>query len=195
MKAATYAALGRMARRHARRRDEVDDLVQDALIVAIGNGRTNLDDAATQRWLAGVMRNQAAARARAAARRQHRETSWQLLRPEVQPPELRPPLEAILCGLPPSLKAVAALALSGHNRREIAYLLKLSDTALRQRVRALKRQLRGAGGTMPEGLPGLNLDLSYGRIRAALLPLLLRHGGNFASHDPDGHPFVVCRRS
>ncbi len=46
---------------------------------------------------------------------------------------------------------------------------------------------------MPEGTPGLNLDLSYGRIRDALLPALLRHGGLIASHDPDGHLFVIRR--
>ncbi len=46
---------------------------------------------------------------------------------------------------------------------------------------------------MPAGMPGLNLDLSYGRIRDALLPALIREGGVFASHDPDGHLFVVRR--
>ncbi len=95
--------------------------------------------------------------------------------------------------MPPALKAVAALTLSGHNRREIAYLLNLSDTALRQRITALKRQLSARGVAMPDGMPGLNLDLAYGRIRDALLPGLLQQGGIFASHDPDGHLFIVRR--
>ena len=46
---------------------------------------------------------------------------------------------------------------------------------------------------MPEPMSGLNLDLAYGRIRDALLPLLLRQGGTLASHDPDGHLFVLRR--
>src|SRR5690606_19665814 len=85
------------------------------------------------------------------------------------------------------------LVLTGHNRREIAYLLDLPDTALRQRISALKRHLTQKGIAAPEELSGLNLDLAYGRIRDALLPALLRHGGTFASHDPDGHLFLVRR--
>ena len=99
----------------------------------------------------------------------------------------------ILTGLPPALKALAALVLTGHNRREIAYLLALEDTALRQRVSQLRKRFTAAGIEMPAGMPGLSLDLAYGRIRDALLPALLRHGGILASHDPDGHLFVVRR--
>jgi hypothetical protein len=105
------------------------------------------------------------------------------------------PLGAILQDLPAALKSVAALALSGHNRREIAYLLDLPDTALRQRVRALKRHLQARGVTMPADMPGLNLDLYYGRIRDALLPALIREGGVLGTHDPDGHLFIVRRAS
>jgi hypothetical protein len=88
---------------------------------------------------------------------------------------------------------VALLALTGHSRHEIGYLLNLTDTALRQRVVALKRRLRETGLGSPAEFTGLNLDLAYGRIRDALLPQLLRQGGLFASHDPDGHLFVVRR--
>ena len=80
-----------------------------------------------------------------------------------------------------------------HNRREIAWLLNLPDQTLRQRIVALTRKLRAAGLAMPAEFVGLNLDLAYGRIREALLPQLLRQGGIFASHDPDGHLFVVRR--
>jgi hypothetical protein len=83
--------------------------------------------------------------------------------------------------------------LTGHNRREIAYLLGLPDTALRQRISALKKHLMARGLAAPEELSGLHLDLAYGRIRDALLPALVRHGGAFASHDPDGHLFLVRR--
>ena len=89
------------------------------------------------------------------------------------------------------LKAVAALALTGHSKREIAFLLDLPDTALRQRLSALRRTLAERGIPMPATTLGLNLDLQYGRIRDVLLPLLLAQGGTIASHDPDGHLFVV----
>lgn len=97
----------------------------------------------------------------------------------------------VLADLPPSLRAVAALALAGQTRREIAYLLKLSDTALRQRLTALRRTLGERGAVMPEGLPGLGGGLDYGRIRDALVPMLHRQGGMIAAHDPDGHLFVI----
>lgn len=190
-----YHQLLRVARRYARLPDEAEDLVQDALLEAVRSGQHDPGKLATMRWLAGVIRNKARLRARGAVRSRRREQGWMQLRPtegtllEVEDGPV--PVE----NLPPALKAVAVLALSGHNRREIACLLDLPDTALRQRVRALKRHLQARGLRMPSGLPGLNLDLSYGRIREALLPLLLRQGGTFASHDPDGHLFIIRRPS
>ena len=109
------------------------------------------------------------------------------------PPEIPSPPQTCVADLPKSLRVIAALVLTGHNRREIAYLLNLPDTALRQRISALKRHLVAKGLAAPEELSGLHLDLAYGRIRDVLLPALLRHGGSFASHDPDGHLFVVRR--
>lgn len=184
-----HSDLLRLARRHSRRRDDAEDLLQDALLDAIVAGRSDLDDVDNRRWLAGVIRNRAAMTARGAARRLRRDAVWQ--REQPQPDNAAPadPGE-VLRDLPPSLKAVAALALSGHNRREIAYLLRLEDAALRQRVVALKRRLTARGVPMPALTPGLSLDLCYGRIRDALLPKLLREGGLFASHDPDGHLIV-----
>ncbi len=49
------------------------------------------------------------------------------------------------------------------------------------------------GLAAPSELSGLNLDLAYGRLRDVLLPALHRHGAIFASHDPDGHLFLVRR--
>lgn len=167
-----------------------EDVVQDALLVAVEQGRVDLDDVENQRWLCGVVRyraRMAARRARRAARRDH---LWQQSRMEPQVGQ-GPLLAEILEGLPPSLRTLAALVMTGHNRREIAWLLRLPDTALRQRVSALRRHLVSRGLSTPGELTGLHLDLAYGRIRDALLPALLRHGGTFASHDPDGHLFVV----
>lgn len=189
MRDRAYHDLLRLARRHARRHDEAEDLLQDALLDAVVAGRSDLGDAGNRRWLAGVIRNRAAMAARGAARRLRRDTAWQREQPRSDDAS---PADAsgVLRDLPPSLKAVAALALSGHSRREIAYLLRLEDAALRQRVVALKRRLACRGVPMPALTPGLSLDLCYGRIRDALLPMLVREGGLFASHDPDGHLIV-----
>lgn len=187
-----YEQLLALARRQCRGRAEADDLLHEALIEALRTGRADFADPMNRRWLAGVIRNKARMAARTNYRRHRRERTWQDLHPGPQPAETRPAGD-LLTDLPPSLKSVAALALSGHTRREIAYLLKLEDTALRQRISELKRRLTAAGILMPEGLPGLGLDLAYGRIRDALLPALLRERGVFASHDPDGHLFIIRR--
>jgi RNA polymerase sigma-70 factor (ECF subfamily) len=185
-----YRDLLKMARRWSRRADEAEDLVQDALIEAVRAGRSDLGDSANRRWLSGVIRNKASLAARSAARRRTREAHWHSVRPDETEALDGVDVAAALSGLPPSLKSIAALALSGHSRREIAYLLRLPDTALRQRLSALKRELRRRGISMPERTPGLRLDLEYGRIRDALLPMLVQRGGSFASHDPDGHLIV-----
>lgn len=193
MTPSTYSELLRVARRYARRAGEAEDLLQDALLDAVAAGRADLSASANRRWLAGVIRNRAAFAARTAARRTRRETEWQHSRPAGEAPDTPLDPAELVRDLPPALKIVAALALAGHSRREIAWLLRLEDTALRQRLTALKRRLAAAGISQPSGTPGLNLDLSYGRIRDALLPALLRDRGVFASHDPDGHLFVVRR--
>lgn len=189
MRLSTYEHLLAVARRHSRRADEADDLVQEALLEAVKAGRTDFETMLTIRWLGGIIRNKARLAARSAVRRRQREASVidAGLHETADPPDTT----AILAGLPRSLRSVAALALAGHDRREICYLLSLQDTALRQRVSALKRHLAARGIRMPEGSPGLSLDLFYGRIRDALLPGLLQQGGVFASHDPDGHLFIV----
>lgn len=190
MRARAYNDLLRLARHHSRRGDEAEDLLQDALLDAVAAGRADLGDTSNRRWLAGVIRNRAAMAARGAARRLRRDTLWQREHREAESNATAAEFGEVLRDLPPALKAVAALALSGHSRREIAYLLRLGDAALRQRVVALKRQLANRGIPMPALTSGLNLELSYGRIRDALLPKLVREGGVFASHDPDGHLIV-----
>jgi RNA polymerase sigma factor (sigma-70 family) len=191
---AAYNDLLRIARRHTRRADEADDLLQDALLEAVAAGRADLRDVANRRWLAGVIRNRATFAARTAARRSRRETRWADESPAPDSAAApTPAVEDILRDLPASLKAVAALALTGHSRREIAYLLRLTDTALRQRLSALKRALAARGIAAPATTPGLTLNLAYGRIRDALLPKLVKEGGLFASHDPDGHLFIIRR--
>ncbi len=171
---------------------DAEDVVQDAMLVAIEAGRHDLGEAANIAWLRGVVRNRARMTARTMRRQRSRETQWQSGH-DTERAGASPDMPEILSGLPPALRTFAALVLTGHNRREIAYLLDLPDTALRQRVSALRRHLRQGGFAAPAELSGLNLDLAYGRIRQALLPALLRHDGLFAGHDPDGHLFIVRR--
>lgn len=191
MRTRLYAQLIGIARREAGAA-QAEDVVQDALMAAVEAARLDLADEATARWLCGVVRNRARMAARTARRRRRRETDWAEGRREPSAVS-DPPLGEVLAGLPKALRALAALALTGHNRREIAYLLDLPDTALRQRITALKRLLVARGIAAPQELSGLNLDLAYGRLRDVLLPALHRHGAVFASHDPDGHLFLVRR--
>jgi RNA polymerase sigma-70 factor (ECF subfamily) len=192
MAPAGYHELIRIARRYSRRADEAEDLVQDALIAAFTAGR-DVSDPATRPWLAGTIRKRAAFLARGALRRSKRERAWQESGAARAGEVDATSPEDVLVGLAPALKAVAALALSGHSRAEIRYLLRISDAALRQRLSALRRELNRRGIEMPTTTPGLTLDLAYGPIRDALLGKLVREGGLFASHDPDGHLFVVRR--
>lgn len=165
-----------------------EDVVQEALLAAVRAGRADLSDEQNGRWLHGVVKNQARMDRRGTTRSRRRDTSWQESRLEPLTPS---PPDDVLTGLPPALRVVAALVLTGHNREEIAYLLRITDAALRQRIVSLKARLREAGLGAPDELTALDLDLAFGKIREALLPKLQRHGGDFATHDPDGHLFVV----
>ncbi|WP_354039981.1 sigma factor [Devosia sp. UYZn731] len=193
MRPALYAQLRAIARREGRDAGAADDMVQEALLAAVLAGRTDFDAPDTARWLAGTVRNKARMATRTAGRRRTRDTQWQAQAAPPSPATEPSEVATLLAALPPALKAVAALTLSGHNRREIAYLLGLTDTALRRRISDLRRRVVLAGLALPADLPGLSLDLAYGKIRDALLPSLQQHGGLFASHDPDGHLFIVRR--
>ncbi|TGG95792.1 transcriptional regulator [Natronospirillum operosum] len=189
-----YIRLLGMARRHARRPDEAEDIVQDVLVAALAAGRYDFSSPDDQRWMAGAIKRRAAFDARSALRRQLRDTRWQAERPEAA--DMPDATESVAIGpllqnLAPALRITAALALSGHTRAEISYLLDISDTALRQRIRSLRKALVRIGVSIPADMTSLNLDLAYGTIRQALQPFLRRHGGTFASHDPDGHLFVI----
>jgi len=190
-----FADLHALARRASRRPDEADDLLQTALLAALESGRTDLSAPETRRWLAGVIRNRAAFDARSSARRRRRETGWSedflshAQRGGGGSPRLRGETEGAIAALSPALRVTALLALSGHTRQEIGWLLNLSDTALRQRISQLKRALDAvpAPDTGPTGA------LAFGRIRRALLGPARRPEAFLASHDPDGHLFVVSR--
>lgn len=188
-----YVRLTACARRSGASAAEAEDVVQEALVAAIAAGRADLAVAANARWLTGVVRNQARMAARGEICRRRRESHYQQAADVAAPVAETPTTPApSLDGLPPALRVVAALALSGHHRRDICWLLGISDAALRQRIHQLSRLMRRRGTPMPPGLPGLHLGLAYGRIRQALPPLLTE-GGMFGTHDPDGHLFVIRR--
>ena len=179
-----YPRLRAVARRHTRSREEADDVVQQALVVAMEAGRSDFGSGQTRAWLTGVIRNQARMSARGAGRRQQREDDWSLNAPT--PCEVTDAPD--MSGLPPSLRLTALLALNGATRAEIGWLLGLTDTALRQRISQLRRALER------EGVPDLDLKggLAFGVLRQNMRRRLALGGGFLASHDPDGHIFVLA---
>jgi DNA-directed RNA polymerase specialized sigma24 family protein len=190
----TYRILRAEARRHARRTADVDDLVQDALLIALEHGR---DDPA---WLSGVLRNQAAMQARSAIRRRRRETAETVDEPasETQPQLELPSASALLGRLPPAARRVAVLALHGLNAEEIRWILGISATAFRQRLTSIRKVM----GALPPSQraeamalayvrdPARNVELQFGLIRRAL-KAALRGADGIGTHDADGHLIVV----
>lgn len=196
-----HAELLAIARRHARVAHEADDLVQDALLVALEAGRADLSLAANRRWLSGVIRNLARMQARGAARRKARETAHLAeATTGAEADEDRAALFIWVRSLTPSLRGVAALALTGHTRAEIQSALAISDTALRQRLTALKRAAQ-AGGVRPSVFAALLPALPHGRLRRGLPGPVARRKAAFGTYDPDGNllifrtPALTDRRS
>src|SRR5690606_39001536 len=102
--------------------------------------------------------------------------------------------------LRPSLRVTARLINCGLNRKEINYLLGIADTALRQRLTALRREWQtylNASGQRPEYVNEAIRTLPNGLIRRSLIQAFRntvdRHspGGTVGSHDPDGHLFTI----
>lgn len=193
MDASLYQALHRQARTLARRAQDAEDLVQDALLVALSRDRFD------PRWLSGVLRNLAAMQARSAGRRRRRE---QLAYPaevagqEVGHEALAP--EAILPRMPQAAQCVLRLALHGLDGDEVRWILGLTPAAFRQRLLSIRRAL----ATLPEGARqeafaqamrragtrGVGLPL--GRVRRSLKAALGNRPG-LATHDIDGHLLVL----
>ncbi|MCH8530911.1 MAG: sigma-70 family RNA polymerase sigma factor [Saccharospirillum sp.] len=190
MRPSQYVQLCSVARRIMNDAGEAEDIVQEAYLAAFLAGLTDFDAIDTRKWLVGTVRNKARMALRGAVRRRGRESQWQVEESDSVADDHRE-IARLLDSLPSSLKSVAALALSGHSRKEITYLLNLTETALRQRIRALKCRVTEAEVVMPVELTGLTPGVAYGRIRGALLSKLAHRSGFLASHDPDGHLFVI----
>src|SRR5690606_574524 len=104
------AELVALARRHARRSAEAEDIVQEVLIAAVEAGRGDFSQPANRRWMAGAIRRRAAFDARSAARRREREARWQAERQPDGDRQDTVVLAGIVTGLPKRLLVVAALA-------------------------------------------------------------------------------------
>lgn len=188
-----YRRLRAEARRHARRAADADDLVQDALLIALEQGRQ--DDSA---WLAGVIRNQATMQARSAIRRRQREAA--VAADEITPAgeDAAPSATALLRRLPPAARRVAVLALHGLNADEIRWVLSISATAFRQRLTSIRKTL----GALPPSQraeamalayvrdPARSVELQFGLIRRAL-KAALRGVDGIGTNDADGHLIVL----
>lgn len=208
----SYARWLRAARRHVPSADEAPDLLQDALIVSIEAGRQPLLESKDAAWFHGVLRRQAALRARGTARRRERErrsaeidtdaesespirSSWPLIEATGAPGAERGVVAAVrreIEGLPPSLRRVMTLILHGLDRDEIRQVLDLADTALRQRLSALKRRLSGSTlWQLREPFQGwlaARNSADAGLQRAALARGPARVPGfRMGVSDPDGH--------
>ncbi|AMS40251.1 MULTISPECIES: transcriptional regulator [Aminobacter] len=184
-----YAELLRKARRATRRADEAEDLLQTVLVAAVEAGRTDLSNVENRRWLEGALRRRAAFDARSAVRRRKREQPFAAISCEPKPQEALP--VRFVATLPPGLRTTTLLALTGHTRQEIAWLQHLADPALRQRIAEIRRRWLAYGGGSFGEIPGLTGTLAFGSIRRSLLALARQPGALLASHDPDGHLFVV----
>jgi DNA-directed RNA polymerase specialized sigma24 family protein len=183
-----YREILRTARRFARSEDEARDLVQDALVIALARGFDDWSLPARQGWLRGVVRKRAAFVVRGQTRRRRRE----------ELPEGAPGSSAggwtwredFLASLPRSLRTVAALASADLCAAEIRWLLGLTDTALRQRLSALRRAVRAE--SEPPTLAASYPQPALGARRAHVLAGLRRQPGRvLATHDPDGHTILL----
>ncbi len=182
--AVPYDRLLAVARRHARTREEAEDLVQSAVLAALESGRRDFGDDRVAAWLAGTLRWMGAMAARGAGRRRRREAEFARRSDLWEAEDLPVPDPA---GLPPALARTARLIAAGCTRAEICWLLGLDPSTLRQRLSALRR-VAVPGAPPPEAGP------APGPLRQALLgPVRRLPDATLASADPDGHLFSVGR--
>lgn len=172
---------------------EPEDLLQDAILVAIRSGRTEFRSSETRRWFTGVLRNVARQSARATRRRSARELSSAAIE---KPGATEVDID--LDTLSPTNRQLATLLLAGMTRAEIVQALGTNDAAFRQRLVVLRRAVKCPSGTSDAGRTRLRADarLPTGLIRLALIHALSRLATAHAvgTHDPDGHPIVLVRR-
>lgn len=188
-----YSELRLYARKVALRNDEAEDLLQTVLLAAIEAGRADISCINNRRWLMGALRKRAAFDARSAIRRRRREACATLVGDLKK--ETRVSAAEFVRTLSPNLRTTALLALTGHSRAEVAWLLRVSDAALRQRILQIKRRWADFDGRQVLEAGGLKGELAFGRIRQALLKVPQGDNLMLASHDPNGHLFRVSSQN
>ncbi len=168
--------------------------MQFVLLATIEAGRTDIACIKNRRWLMGALRKRALFDARATVRRRNRERSIEVHQSETPSKPADFPARFVRA-LSPRLRTTALLALSGHSKVEIAWLLKLSDPALRQRIAEIRKRWYLFGSDNMVEFTGLNGEFAFGRMRAALLKPVRHAGAVLASHDTDGHLFIVSSQN
>jgi RNA polymerase sigma-70 factor (ECF subfamily) len=185
---AAYAEILEHARRVTRSLEEARDVAQESLIAALARGFHDWAAPARRAWLIGVVRKRAAMLARTEGRRRRREQSSLGGEAHAGAWRWQP---RFLDSLAPSLRAVATLANADMGASEIRWVLELSETALRQRLTALRRALRAE--PEPPVLPVSEPPAGFGPQRAQLLANLRLHPARaIATRDPDGHSILLC---
>jgi RNA polymerase sigma-70 factor (ECF subfamily) len=182
-----YPDLLRYARRVSKRADEAEDLLQSVLLAAVRQGRADLALDSNRRWLMGALRRHAAFEARSALRRRRRDA---IFVPHAAAAAEDADFQRLCAALPPALRTTARLIASGHTKAEILWLLRISDMAFRQRVVDIRRRL-GTARFSADAVEGLAGRLSFGLIRRDLIMPVRLSGAFLASHDPDGHTFIL----
>ena len=181
----TIDALRRVAKRVSPVPDEAEDLVQEVLLSAFEKHR-DWNDPRFLPWAAGAVRNWAVFAARTAARRRRRE---QIYAAECrQTADFVPTLPTtFIATLPRSRRVVARLVNLGMGRREIAYLLRLSNAALRQRISGIRKAFADFNGDVESDSHAASP--ADGLARRALKASLPKHANPvFGIRDPDGLP-------
>jgi DNA-directed RNA polymerase specialized sigma24 family protein len=180
---AILISLRRVAARYCRYRHEAEDVVQDILLSALEAGR-DCGDPRFMPWACGAIRLRARFVARSCGRRRRRETAHAQQPHEMEFPRLP---DTFVAALPPSQRIVALLINLGLGRREIGYLLGLTDVALRQRLAGLRRAGERvkpqADMVREQGDPLSRQGLARRALKAAIPRL---PGRNFGIRDPDG---------
>lgn len=185
LSASTIIALQRVASRCSAVPHEADDLVQDVLLAAIEKGRDCAEPGFLP-WASGAIRNHARFTARTAARRKRRDGDHALEHDPSARPLPRFP-DAFIAALPRSRRVVTLLINLGMGRREIAYLLGLTEVAMRQRIAGVRKAFADFAGTAE--IASHTAFPADGLARRALKASLPKHGDRrFAVRDPDGLP-------
>ena len=194
----------RVAKQFSRRQEEIDDLVQDLLLEAVRIGK-DFSDVRFMAWGRGFLHKRAAFIARTEGRRKKREETFQDNDHNFYNTDNLQLPESFIAPLCQSRRILARLINCGLNRKEILYLLNISDTALRQRLTALRKEWKtyDTSGRHSEHSDAPVHVLPNGLIRRSLLQTFKNSADRkqqtikrvIGSHDLDGHLFLISASS